>query len=1082
MKRFVFAWSILWFVGINLLQAQGVQVSGKVTSAVDGSALPGVSVVVRGSTIGSVTDFEGNYSITIPDGSATLMFSFVGMLTREVSVDGKTTINVVLESSSIALDEVVVTALGISRESKSLGFAVQDVDAEEMNVTSGSNIKSALVGKVAGVQHVGQAGSKLGEAGRIRIRGAVSMSSDGDPLYVLDGIPVNDPNVIDMENVDNVSVLKGPNATALYGQRAEYGVIMITTKKAPGKGVHVELNSNTTFEKVAYLPNYQNQYGAGYDGKDEWVVFDYAAGNPLTGAPWPEEFAPFDGQKYIFRGDADESWGPKMDGSQYVAWYNWWPDSPYYGQTSTFSPQPDNIKDFWDTGVTLKNTVAISGNGDTYNARVAYTNLDQKGLQPYTTLKKNMVNAVLSFDATKRLTLSGNLTFSNQVVNGAMLDYYANPTSGAFNQWFNRNIDMGKMKELQDLTTTHGYHASWNYWNPSLGEYLGTEKPAYWYNPYFLLKHIKLEDENNYVLGKVDIDYRVFDGLTLNFNMTTNVRNFRRRYELPEIVANSASPDLSNVVTSGFGNTKSTWVENNYNAAIRFDRTYGELNVRAMAGGNLRTNSDNEFFAYMNTGSKTQGLILPDVFTYSNAKLPVTPETYFANKKVYSLYANASIGYRSMLFLDLTGRQDWSSALPANNNGYFYPSVGGSFVFSELIDAGFLTFGKIRAGWAQVGNDVAALALNPSYPLSSSPYFGLPQMYNNTQSIDPNISPSLNTSFEAGFDVNFLRDRVGISFTYFNETRTDEIIPVDMSSSTGYDNYLTNAGSARRTGFEVTLNANPVRSDVVDWNIYFNIGTSNTIILELPGDLQSMDGPGGGSQWGFVSVTHELNNKWGQLRGRDIATDDDGNEVINAATGTYAYETGQYMGSILPDYTGGLLNELTLFNLVTIIAAIDFQKGGTFFSLSESWGWYSGLYEETAGTNDRGGLVRDDPADGGGVHVTGVDTEGNAYDDYVDSNTYFSQHFSNTIATKFIHEASFIKLRELGVSLNLPPSLLGATFIKGASIGFVGRNLWLRTSKDNVHGWDPSELSGSWGENGQLPGTRSFGFNVRLAF
>jgi len=1082
MKRFVFVLSLLLFAGFNLLQAQGVQVSGNVTSADDGTALPGVSVVVRGTTIGAVTDFEGNYNITVPDGSATLMFSFVGMQTQEVAVNEQTVINVVLETSTTSLDEVVVTALGISREAKSLGYAIQDVDAEEMNVTSSTNIKSALVGKIAGVQHVGQAGSKLGNAGRIRIRGAVSMTSDGDPLYVLDGIPVNDPNVIDMENVENVSVLKGPNATALYGQRAEYGVIMITSKKAVGQGISVEFNHNTTFEKVAYLPSYQNEYGAGYDGDGEWEILDYAGGHPWTGAPWPAEFQPFDGQKFIHNGYADESWGPKMDDSQYVAWYNWWPDSPYYGQTSSFSPQPDNIKDFYDTGFTMKNSVAISGSGSDYNARVSYTNIDQKGLLPYSTLKKNMVNATLSFNASKRLTVSGNFTFSDQVVNGDFDDGYSNQTTGTLNSWFARNVDMGKMKELQDLETTNGYHASWNYWNPTYGEYFGTENGGFWFNPYFYLKHYVNETKNKYVIGKVDVDYKIIDGLTLNFNMTTNIRDWTRHYEVPEIIAKSADPGLYNVWNSGFGNDQRTWVENNYNGALRYDDTFGDFSVRAMLGGNIRTNSYDRFYANMATGSKTQGLVIPDVFTYSNAKLPVTPTTYLSNKRVTSVYGNVSLGYKSLLYLDVTGRQDWSSALPVENNGYFYPSIGGSFVFSELIDASVLSFGKVRAGWAQVGNDVGALRINPAYPLSSSPYYGLPQMYTNTQGIDPNIAPSLNTSFEVGADANFLQDRVGASFTYFNETRTDEIIAVDMSSATGFNDYLTNAGSATRTGIEVTLNGTPFRSETFTWDIFFNIGTSNTTIDELPGDLTSMAAPGGGDSWDFVNVTHELGNKWGQLRGRDIAVDDNGNRIVNGATGTYTYETGQYLGSILPDFTGGLLNNFTFFNLVTVSAAIDFQKGGKFFSLSEMWGWYSGLLEETAGLNDKGGEVRADVADNGGVHVTGVDTEGNVFDEYVDSYTYFSQHNSNSIATEYIHEASFVKLRELAVSFIMPRRIIENTFISNVSIGFVARNLWLHTSKDNVHGWDPSEMSRSWGENAQLPGTRSYGFNVKLTF
>jgi len=408
--------------------------------------------------------------------------------------------------------------------------------------------------------------------------------------------------------------------------------------------------------------------------------------------------------------------------------------------------------------------------------------------------------------------------------------------------------------------------------------------------------------------------------------------------------------------------------------------------------------------------------------------------------------------------------------------------VGGSFIFSELIGGSILSFGKVRAGWAQVGNDVDALRINRGYPLSGSPYFGLPQMYTNATAVDPNISPALNTSLEAGFDVSFLENRLGLSFTYFNETRENEIIAVDMSTATGYTGYLTNAGSATRSGIELTLNATPVRFQNVVWDISVNLGTANSVINELPGDLEEMAAPGGNDDWGFVYVTHALGDNWGQLRGRDIATDDNGNYIINP-TGTYQYETGQYLGSVLPDFTGGILNSLTLFNLINLTASIDFQKGGKFYSLSEMWGNYSGLMEETAAINDRGSNVRDDPADGGGVHVTGVLENGEAFDDYVDSYTYFTQFQSNTIPSPFIHDASFIKLRELGVSVNLPQSLLGDTFIKGVSVGFVGRNLWMiAVAEDNIHGWDPSELSQTYGENAQLPGTRSYGFNVRLTF
>lgn len=1081
MKGFAFALSLLLAIGINHMHGQVVELTGKVTSSEDGSALPGVTVIVPGSTIGAVTDLEGNYSITVPASATILQFSFVGMITQEIEITGQTIINIVLATSSTLLDEAVVTALGISRETKSLGYAQQEVASEEINISSDTNLKSAIAGKIAGIQIVGESGAKLGQAGRIRIRGAVSITTDGDPLYVVDGIPTTNPNVIDLENVQSINVLKGPNATALYGQRAEYGVILITSKGATGKGVSVELNTTTTFEKFAYLPNYQNLYGAGSEGENEWDVMDFAAGNFL-GMPYAPEFQVFDGERSIYNGWADESWGPRFDGQPYVAWYNIWPDSPYYGELATWEAQPDNIKDFYNTGVSMKNTVSISGSDDKVNVRVSYTNKNQQGIIPESELRGNLINGRLSYKASDKLTINTSMSWANTEVHGDLDDSYANQTSGSFNSWFNRNLEMDKMRELRDLQTTNGYHASWNYWGFQYGTFFGSEKAPYWYNPYYFLKHYKDIDNSTDFIGRLNIAFAVSDHIEISGNFSSNLHSFSNHYEFPFALGHSAEPIAEEWASGGFGNSNYNTVENNYSAMVKYSDQFGDLDVQAFIGGNIRTNSYDSFQANMDLHDINQGLIIPDVFTYSNAILDVTPSSYVWNKEVRSIYGSASFAYKSMVYLDITGRQDWSSALPAENNGYFYPSVGGSFLFSELINSSFLSFGKIRAGWAQVGNDVDALKINPTYPLSARPYFGLPQMYTNTTSVDPNLSPALNTSVEVGADVSFFENRLGLSFTYFKETRKNEIIGVDMSNATGYLEYLTNAGSAERNGIEINLNAKPLVSKAVTWEIFLNYGSSSSVITALPGDLEAMAAPGGSDVFGFVYVTHELGNKWGQLRGRDIKTDDNGNYVINP-TGTFAYENGQYLGSILPDFTGGILNSFTFFKLIQLSASIDFRKGGKFFSLTEMWGNNSGLTEETAAINDRGNNVRDNPADGGGIHVTGVLENGDTFDDYVDSKLYFTQFFSNTISSPFIHDGSYLKMRELSLSVYLPRSLLGNSFIKGASIGFVGRNLWMiSVAEDNIHRWDPSELSRSYGEDAQFPGTRSFGFNVKLTF
>jgi hypothetical protein len=354
-------------------------------------------------------------------------------------------------------------------------------------------------------------------------------------------------------------------------------------------------------------------------------------------------------------------------------------------------------------------------------------------------------------------------------------------------------------------------------------------------------------------------------------------------------------------------------------------------------------------------------------------------------------------------------------------------------------------------------------------------------MSNPTQLVDPNIKPSLNTSFEVGFDTRFIQNRMGLSFTYYDETRKDEIIPVNIPRTSGYNTYLTNAGESRRSGVEISLDADVIEmSNGITWNILFNFAKNKTTVESLPGDLEAINGVGGTGTFGFISVINELGNNWGQLRGTAIERDANGNAIIQPS-GLYKTIPDQYFGSILPDFTGGFINRIS-YKGVELIASIDYQKGGKFFSLSEQWGAYSGLTEETAALNDLGMNVRDDVGDGGGVRVVGVDANGNPVDMYVDGLSYYTQWYSNRLAEPFVHDASYIKLREVGIMFDVS-KFINTGFIKAASLGFVARNVaLLSVAKDNVHRWDPSILSTNYGENGQLPGTRGYGINLQITF
>jgi len=1097
MKKITLLLVFLSFLGFQAM-AQ-TTVTGTVTGADDGSPLPGVSVLVKGTQKGGITDIDGKYSVVMPAGSNVLVFSFIGMKTVEKNVGSATTLDVAMQSGDVSLDDVVVTALGITREKKTLSYASQNVSGNDLNSTNRVNIKTAIAGKVAGVQIRGQAGSKLGDAGKIRLRGVVSLTEDSDPLYIIDGIPSDDPGTVDMEEIASINVLKGPNATALYGQRAEFGVIVITTKTA-SNGISVEVNHSTTFDKVAYLPNYQNMYAQGYDGEATLGVFDYAAGAyPFGAGPYayPESWSVFNGKNYYVGQNsfADESWGPKINGQDYVPWYAWFEDSPYFGQTEKLQAYPDNVKDFYDTGVAMKTSVAVSGGGKNYKARLSYGNQNQKGLIPFSTLKKHLFGVKLDFDLNDKISFGTNVRYTADKIEGDFDDDYGNQSSGSFNAWFGRNLDANKMRELIDLKTPDGYHATWNWWGADLytggiyGFWKGEDlkKPAFWYNPYYWAREYSNVRKNDRLIADIHASYKITENIEWTATASMTNHSHARETILPYSLALSAAPNAYNTWMNGMKRYNYNSKEVNFSTLLKYKKNFGDFDVSAFVGGNIRKNSYRRISTEMDFEDKSDGFIMPDVFDFSNARKTPTTGKFDRYKEVRSMFGNVSFGYKNMLYFDMSGRNDVSSALPADNNGYFYPSFGTSFIFSELLESSVLSFGKFRAGWAQVGNDVAAHLLNPTYPIYSKPYTFTDGdvnalMSTNTQLVDPNIKPSLNTSMEVGFDVKFFFNRVGLSLTYYNEKRKDEIIPVSISKATGYSTYLTNGGTATRSGFEVSLNLVPVKMKNFVWDLTFNIAANKTIVNTLPSGLEQMTAPNSSrNAFGFVDVVHKPNEEWGQLYGAGFKMDN-GKYVLND-DGTFVAQQGSYLGSVLPDFTGGILNQFSIYKNLLVTVNIDFQKGGNFFSLSEFWGGYSGLLAETAATNDKGNNVRDAVADGGGVHVQGVSESGAAIDTYVEAHDYFTQFYSNKLAEPFVHDASYIKLRDISISYVLPRSLLTKTFISSASIGFVGRNLWLiSVSEDNVHGWDPSEMAETFGENAQLPGTRSYGFNVKLTF
>ena len=1081
--------------------AQTGTLTGTVTDAESGEPMPGANVVIPELDRGTATDANGEYEITgIETGTYEVQASFIGynQTTKTVEITtGETEANFSL-SAGVNLNEVVVTALGQEASEASISFASQEVSAEDLTIAQSTNIKNSIAGKISGVQLVGQAGSKLGSFGNIRIRGAISLTDDlSEPLYVVDGVPVSNPNMVDMDNVESLNVLKGPNATALYGQRGENGVILISTQGGDRAGLSVELTNSFTVEQVSYLPNYQNQYGQGYSGQGEWGVFDY---NASTMVPY---FEPLDGVNYLQTTYADESWGPRFDGRQYAPWYSWFPDSPYYGETVAWEAQPNNIKEFFDRGYTNKGGFAINSAGDGYSARISYSNLTTNGLIPESSLNKHFMSGKFSYDVTDKLNVRANIKYTIQEVNGDVRnDDYSNQTTGTFNQWFGRQVNVNRLRQLSDLKTPEGIQTNWNWWGPGGNfPYSGVgpgnallnralKAPTFWFNPYTWVENFTNRYNRNNLLLNLNASYQFNQQLELSASSNITQEDYRRRYEVPYTFEFSSdqSGSLYNHWVNSFGQYQDVMKEQNHSIQLTYTDSYGDYSIDGLVGGNLRAENWEEFFANMSMSNyQSGGLLIPDVYQYSNSREQVIPVESDWNKRVYSLYAKGTIGYQDFLYLDGTYRQDWSSALPSDNNGYGYPSVGVSFVFSELVDIPYMSYGKIRGGWAQVGDDVEAEDILTSYTLDSDPYTNpatgarMPLLYTDPALVADNIKPALNTSYEAGFDVRFFNDRVGLEATYYNETRKDEIIGITLSTANGVTEYLTNAGSSQRQGVELSLDGVPYQGENFRWDVTANWATNETIITSLPRDLKAFEVPETSSAFGFVNITHRLNEEWGQLRGAAIARNENGQPIINPSTGLYEVEQNQYFGSVLPDWTGGLINSFTYKN-VSLTAAIDFQKGGQFFTLTEQWGENSGLLAETVGLNDRGTPKRDPVSEGGGVHVTGVDAQGNPVDTYVSAYEYYHQWSDNYIADPFIHPRDYIKLRSLNLSYRLPQSWVG-NYVNSATIGFVANNLWMiAVHPENEHGFDPSELAQTWGENGQLPGTRSYGVNVKVTF
>ncbi len=1061
MGKFLSSFSFLLILA-QFTFAQNRAISGKVTSAEDGEPIPGVSVMISGTTTGTVTDIDGNYSINVNDGNRTLRFSFVGMQSQDVAIGTSSEINVVLQPDVQSLSEVVVTALGVSRDERSIGYAIQTVQGDRLTNVREPNLVGALAGKIAGVQVIGASGAAVGGTQNIRIRG-VNALGGGSPLFVVDGTPISNqsfsPNNdlpgrdygnlaadINPDDIESISVLKGPSAAALYGNRAANGVIIITTKKgkAGTPGIGVEINHSTTFDRVYVLPRYQNEYAGGYT--QDFIPFEY---NP---AVHPASWAAFDGQPMLNYA-ADESWGPRMDGTPVRHWDSWYPGENF-GELRPLLPQPNNIRNFFDTGVTFNTGVSMAGGGETSNFRLSVNNVDQKGVIPNSSIQRNTVGFNGNLNLTDKLTAGINFNFTETRGLGRPASGYTgrNPVN-SFNQWFQRQVDMDRLRNYKN---PDGTFRTWNIRSPS------DLRPLYWDNPYYEVFENAPRDKRDRVFGNFNLGYQFNEHLKLSGFVRTDFFN----QKIEERIA-SGGLDLDS-----YGVRQIVGREDNYEFLAQYDRSFGDFAVNANFGGNIRRNT----FDLMSQET-VGGLSIPNFYNIDASVDRPINRSFNSLKVVRSLYGSLSLGYQNTIFIDATLRNDWSSALPANNNSYIYPSVSTSFVFSEVLGGNrdFLSYGKLRLSYAQVGSDIDPYAIANVYqvglPFGSMPNLGIPNTFPN-----PDLRPALSSSYEAGIDLRFWNGRLNMDFTYYRNDNKDQIINLTVPGSSGYTGAFVNAGNIRSQGFELMLGSEILKRGDFTWETTLNVARNINQVVEL---AEGLDNRLLQSAFWGMTLNARVGQPWGTFIGNGFTTNESGTPVIRE-DGSYVVTQNKILGSVLPDFTGGWSNTFRYKNW-DLTAFIEFQVGGQFYSVTKMFNAYSGLSAETAGLNDRGIPMRDPVDEGGGIRVDGISETGDPLSVYRDPYDHFSGMFA--LHERWLYDATYVKFRELRLGYSLPKKLVNRTPFQTANMAIIARNLWLIHT--NVDGLDPSELgSGANGfaffESGQLPGVRSIGFNIRL--
>jgi len=997
-------------------------VTGTVTSAADGGAVPGVSVLIKGTTTGTATDADGGFTLAVSDpANSVLVISFIGFATQEVALQGRTSIDVVLQEDVSQLDEVVVTALGITRDKKELGYSVQNVQGDKLTEARDVNVANALAGKVAGVQ-IKQNGTGVGGSTRITIRGNNTIAGSNQPLIVVDGVPMSNfassPDDywgnsqidkgsglgdISPDDVANISVLKGPAASALYGSRAANGVILVTTKTGKNGG-GLSFSSNFTFDNPMMTPKFQNKYGQGVAG--------------------------------TFNNNVVGSWGPEMDGStQAMALGN----LPYSARDN------DLYKDFLRTGTTWTNSVEFTKSTEELTLLAGVTRLDNKAVVPNSGLERTSVNLRATAKINKWVSVDGKINYINQEAknrisiardpNNIFMDNLYRPRSVAFSDY-----DAFK---ANDWKRADGKPAAYV-----------TDHNAAPDNVYWSAYRNQNSDERDRYIGFLAVDFTITDWLSLK--LRSGMDNYTT---ISDLIRATGNPYWE--AGGSYRVQTERYKESNSDFLLTAKKAFNKIGVTATVGGNRMKQSaslNNEF---------SGELEIPDFYSISAGK-EHRADFYRSGKEINSLYGAISLSYAGQLYLDVTGRNDWSSTLPEANNSYFYPSVGASWVFTETLkDLGPVSFGKLRASWAQVGNDTDPYRLVNTYSLNYNIKDGTMGVTRDNWRANPNLKNETIQSIETGLELLF-GDRIGVDIAWYKTNAFDQILRISIPPATGYSFDLINAGNIQNSGVELALNTVPVKAGDFTWESSINWSMNKNKVIELREGLTRQDLSLGALP---ISIVAQVGGSYGDIYGTAYLRDEDGNKIIDVNGIPVVAPDRKKLGNAMPKGMLGWSNSLN-YKSLSLGFLIDMTYGGSIFMGSINMGTSNGTLALTEGHRE-GGLV-----------VDGVSqADGSINDVEVTSEQYWKG--ISGINEAFVYDATNIRFRELTLSYNLPKSLLSKTPLKSVKAGIAARNLFMIYS--TTEGFDPeagysSASSAVGAEYASMPTMRSIGFNVKVGF